>query len=68
MTPLPPSQQSGSAVDWCGLYGRERDTNERLLALVAHAVAAADWEPGDAQRALRDLRADVAALTGRGPS
>jgi hypothetical protein len=35
---------------------------ERWEQAVARAVAAADWEPGDAQRALRELRDTAVAL------
>lgn len=36
---------------------------ERLRAAIRRAVEAADWEPGDAQRALRELRDTVGGLS-----
>ena len=37
---------------------------ERLQELVERAIRAADWEPGDAQRALQDLRDGYQRVSG----
>lgn len=39
-----------------------------LRAMIEWAIKSADWEPGDAQRALRELRDDYVAAFGDQPA